>query len=159
MYGVVECRWLNPGAPSSLSRIDTVRRDPNSWYGRTNYSLGRVGSQHLPPLTCCRLSADAPPAREPSPTIWQMNSIRLRHVIAVASVLLALAILGAPTAVAKPVDCVTDPANAACPNTPGVTPTSPNVPLSPYDPECIAEAYNLTPGDVLCAFGPWWGGG
>lgn len=42
-----------------------------------------------------------------------MNAIRLRPLVAVAGVLTASALLVAPTVLAQPLPCPTDPANAA----------------------------------------------
>jgi len=79
-----------------------------------------------------------------------MNATPLRHLIAVAGILTASALLSAPTALAEPVNCFTDGANAACLTMPGVTPTSPGVPMSMDDLRCIAQ-----PGNGVCAGGPY----
>ena len=76
-----------------------------------------------------------------------MNAIRLRHLIAVAGLLTASAVLGAPTALSQPVPCVTDPANAAQPGN-GVCAS----PDSMYGP--ISGANPGSPPDTLPGSGP-----
>jgi hypothetical protein len=133
------------GPPSTrTNRFTTAPR------GVSGTSCALCESLNLGPLHCRRLSAEAPNVQGQSAYHSKMNTVRLRHLIAVAGFLTASAVLHAPTALGQPVDCFTDPTNSACLTMPGVTPTSPGAPLSPNDPRCIAQ-----PGNGVCAGGPY----
>lgn len=79
--------------------------------------------------------AQKPPlSRVVTPIIVKMNTTRLRHLIA-GGVLAASAILGAPTALAQPVN----------PDNPGDV-ANPDVPTNANDARCIAMPWVLACG-------------
>lgn len=95
---------------------------------------------------CRRLSAEAAPDQGQSAYHLYMNAIRLRHLIAVAGVLTASAVLGAPTALAQPVPCPADPANAAQPGNGACT--SPDSMYGPISGENPGSPPGTLPGPI-----------